>query len=55
MAANLQMIFFRNNRGDILVKFLHNEREVHIPIATDIFPFYHWADVRTYLEEIVNK
>ncbi|MBQ2322855.1 MAG: histidine-type phosphatase [Bacteroidales bacterium] len=55
MAANLQIIFFKNTKGDILVKFLHNEREVHIPIPTDSFPFYHWPDVRTYLDGIVNQ
>ena len=33
MAANVQIAFFRNEKGsadDILVKILHNEHEVHI-------------------------
>ncbi|WP_221630287.1 histidine-type phosphatase [Chryseobacterium lactis] len=55
MAANLQMIFYKNKKNDVLVKFLHNENEVHIPLQTDSFPYYQWADVKTYLENIVKS
>lgn len=58
MAANIQMILFRNPknyRNDILVKFLHNEKETHIPIATDIWPYYKWEDVVGYYEGILKK
>lgn len=57
MAANIQMIFFRhkNNPDDIIVKFLHNEKETSIPVATDIYPYYRWSDVRPYLEKISRK
>ncbi len=55
MAANLQMIFYKNKKNDVLVKFLHNENEVHIPLQTDSFPYYPWADVKTYLENIVKS
>ncbi len=48
MAANLQMIFYRNAEGEILVQLLHNERAGRLPIATDRFPFYRWSDVRDY-------
>jgi hypothetical protein len=48
MAANIQLVFYKNREGDILVKFLHNEREVHIPVKTNIFPYYHWKEVREY-------
>lgn len=52
MAANIQLVFFRkNNSDDVIVKFLLNENETSIPIATDIAPFYHWADVRKFLIE----
>lgn len=57
MAGNVQMIFFRNPKkpDDVLVKFLHNELEKAIPIETDIFPFYHWNDVRRfYLDTVMN-
>ena len=55
MAANIQMILFRNDKkpGDILVKFLHNERETSIPVKTDIFPYYHWEDVKGYYNSLL--
>lgn len=50
MAGNAQIIFFRNkkNHDDIIVKFLHNERETSIPVDTDMYPYYKWSDVRNY-------
>lgn len=53
MGANLQIVFFKNKAGDILVKFMLNEREIALPIATDSFPFYRWEDLRPYLQDIV--
>lgn len=56
MAANIQIVFFRKERGtadDIIVKVLHNENEVHIPVSTDMFPFYKWSDVRRYYESLL--
>jgi len=52
MAANLQIIFYKNKKDDVLVKFLHNENEVHIPIKTNNFPYYQWKDVKVYLENL---
>ena len=56
MATNLQLIFFRNekNPDDILVKFLHNESEARIPVQTDMFPFYKWADVERFYRDLLN-
>lgn len=51
MAGNIQMIFYRNPKqrdADVLVKFLLNEKEQHIPVDTDIWPYYRWDDVRDY-------
>lgn len=48
MGGNVQWIFFRNRKGDVIVKFLLNENEVGIPVVTDIYPYYHWEDVRRY-------
>ncbi len=48
MAANLQMIFYRNERGDVLVKFLHNEREVQLAMPTTMGAFYHWNEVKEH-------
>lgn len=57
MAANIQMVLFRNSKdpGDVLVKFLHNEKETHIPVTTDIWPYYHWNDVKAYYESLLRE
>ena len=51
MASNIQLVFFENKSGDVLVKFLHNEKEVHIPVKTDIWPYYHWNEVKEYYQK----
>ena len=49
MASNVQMVFFRKSgSSDILVKFLLQEEEKRLPIETDIWPYYHWNDVKKY-------
>ncbi len=48
MAANVQLVFFRNKDGDVLVKVLHNEREVSLPLHDDRAPYYSWVAVRRY-------
>lgn len=49
MAANLQIVFYRNKKGDILVKFLHNEQEKTINgPQSDCKPYYKWEDVKKY-------
>ena len=56
MAANIQLIFFRKQGSDdILVKFLMNENETSIPIATDCYPFYHWKDVSAYYRNMLKE
>lgn len=56
MAANVQMIFFRKKGSDdILVKFLHCEKEISIPVKTDIAPFYHWKDVKAYYSKMMKN
>lgn len=55
MAANVQMIFFRSEKSDdILVKIMHNENEVHIPVKTDMFPYYKWSDVESYYRNLLK-
>lgn len=55
MAANIQIVFFDNKKGDILVKFLHNEKEVHVAVKTDMWPYYRWNDVREYYLDRLSK
>lgn len=50
MASNLQMVFYKNKKGDILVKLLYNEKETLIPaIKPDLGPYYDWSVLRQYL------
>ena len=55
MAANVQLIFFRDKNNDVIVKVMLNEREVSLPVATDIAPYYHWNDLRNYFTEILEN
>ena len=48
MACNIQMIFYRNKKNDILVKVLLNEEEATLPIKSDTAPYYDWNTLRTY-------
>ena len=57
MATNLQFVFYRKGDGknakaqsdkDILVKVLLNEDEATLPIKSDVAPYYHWSDFKTY-------
>ncbi len=50
-ASNLQMIFYRNRKGDVLVKFLVNEQETPVPeIEAVSGPYYRWEDVKNFIE-----
>jgi hypothetical protein len=52
MGANIQLVFFKNDSNDdILVKLLHCEKEVRIPVPTDIPPYYHWKDFKAYYKK----
>lgn len=50
MGSNIQFIFYRNRKGEVLVKILHNEKETSIPaLEASYGPFYRWEDLRNYL------
>lgn len=73
MAANLQIIFYKKptsakpagkaskpkSAGDILVKFLYNEREVTAPIPCEencpAAPYYKWDDVKKFYKGILAQ
>lgn len=48
MAVNLQMMFYRNG-DDVIVRLLHCEHEVTLPIPAYEGCFYRWADVKAHL------
>ena len=51
MASNLQLVFYRDANGEILVKALYNEREMRIKGLTPLSgPYYRWRDVEEKLK-----
>ena len=55
-ASNLQMVFYKNRKGEILVKFLANEQETLIPeLKSRSGPYYRWEDVKNRIETHQNK
>ncbi len=54
MAGNVQMVFYRNRKGDVLVKLLQNEVEAGVPLESDIYPYYRWDELRAYFESRID-
>ena len=55
MAANLQLVFARNSKGRVAVKFLYNESETTLPALTPFSGYwYYWDDVREYFVSLMN-
>lgn len=49
MAANLQMIFYlKKGCDEPLVRFMHNENEVHFPIECSTAPYYPWSQLKAF-------
>lgn len=56
MASNLQLIFYRNKKGDVLVKLLRNEKETLIPALKPVSgPYYSWKDMRAYFVSLLSE
>jgi len=56
MATNCQMIFYRNKKGEVLVKVLYNEKEVQIPGIEPISgPYYAWNELRAHFIDLCDK
>ena len=50
MGSNIQLIFYRNKKAEIIVKILYNEKETTIPALETFYgPYYRWEDLREYL------
>lgn len=54
MAANIQWIFYKKGK-DVLVKVLLNEKEAHLTIQTETFPFYKWKDVKAFYNAKIQQ
>ncbi len=55
MAANLQMVFYRNASGDVLVRMLHNEHDFTLPIAPAYDGLYRWTEVRAMMDGRIHR
>lgn len=52
MAGNVQLVFYKNGKGNVLVKALANERETPIIGLTPVKgPYYNWSDYKALLEK----
>ena len=55
MCTNFQMIFYRNGKGDVLVKMLYNEKETVITrLQPWKGPYYKWSELRPYLAALAE-
>lgn len=57
MGCNLQWIFYRNKKGETLVKMLLNEEEIAFPKQIDgsMAPYYRWEDVLKFYRELIPQ
>ena len=51
MAANLQIVLYRNKKGEVLVRSLVNERDGYLPIECKTAPFYSWSDFCNHINK----
>ena len=50
MCTNFQMVFYKNKKGNVLVKVLYNEAESSFPALKAVSgPYYEWKELREYL------
>ena len=54
MAASLQLVFYRNAGGEILVQALVNEREATLPLQPVSGPYYRWSDFKEHFLPVVR-
>ena len=54
-ASNIQLIFYRNNQADVLIKCLMNGREATLPVPTATYPYYKWTDFLQFYTERCNQ
>ena len=55
MASNVQMVFYKNRAGQILVKILYNEKETTIPAISPFRDcYYEWDVLRAYLDRKIQ-
>ncbi len=63
MGGNVQWVFFRDKKGNVIVKFLMNEVEATLPESVPFYkdakgkefkPYYRWEDVRKFYQDKID-
>lgn len=54
MGASLQLVFYKNKDGKIILRVLLNEREAILPITPYSDTFYSWEDFKTYYLPLIE-
>lgn len=54
MAANLQLTFYRNSAGNVMVALMLNENYVRLPLKNSNVPFYPWNEVRQFWSSLIK-
>ena len=63
MGGNVQWVFFRNKNGEVIVKFLLNEKEATLPESVlfykdakggELRPYYRWEDVKAFYQAKID-
>ena len=59
MAANIQIIFYKNAQGQVIVQLLHNEKPASIsglsPFSSRHSYFYDWNDLKQQLAQNIHR
>lgn len=55
MGSNVQFIFYRNDDGEIILKVMHNEKDVTLPVKEYADGFYRWEDFYSYYDSHCNS
>ena len=56
MAANVQMVFYKGRKGDILVRVMYNEKDQILPLPDQsLAPYYSWEAFKEYYRPICEK
>ncbi|MBP5635995.1 MAG: phosphodiester glycosidase family protein [Bacteroidales bacterium] len=54
MGASLQLVFYRNADGNVLVKALVNEQEATLPLRPVMGPYYSWNDFKAHYLPLIE-
>ncbi len=56
MATNIQMVFYRNKKGEVLVKILYNEQEITLPGIQPVSgPYYSYPELKAHFYRLIEK